>query len=348
MSAQESTAEGFNDRFLRACRREAVDRVPVWLMRQAGRYMSEYRKLRKKHSFEKLSSTPELAAKVTMLPVDKLGVDAAILFSDLLTPASCAGFKVKYVEGGPLVEDPVRGEKDVEKIASADLAESAAFVAETIETLRGELSVPLISFAGAPFTLASYLVEGGPSRHFEKTKTMIYENPAFAWKLFDTLADLCTRFLELQVDAGAQAVMIFDTWAGALSPADFGAFELPWLAKITRQLKRRDVPVIVYVNGAGGILEALGECGADVVGVDWRVGLAEARKRLGSAVAIQGNLDPTVLLGPEKVIVSKVQETIESAGSAPGYIFNLGHGILPQTEFAKVKLLVETVRNFSP
>jgi uroporphyrinogen decarboxylase len=292
--------------------------------------------------------TPELAVKITMLPVEKLGVDAAILFCDLLTPVSCAGFKVKYAEGGPFVENPVRGEKDIEKIIAADLAASAAFVAETIEILRRELKVPLIGFAGAPFTLASYLVEGGPSKHFEKTKLLIYENPAFAWKLFDTLADLCTRFLELQVDAGAQAVMIFDTWAGALSAADFGAFELPWLQKIAMQLKRKGVPVIVYVNGVGGILEALGECGADVVSVDWRVGLAEARKRLGSAVALQGNLDPTVLLGPDKVIVARAGETIEEAGRAPGYIFNLGHGILPQTKFEKVKLLVETVRNYTP
>jgi uroporphyrinogen decarboxylase len=348
MNPGQPAMTGFNDRFLRACRREAVDRAPVWLMRQAGRSMPDYRKLRKKHSFQKLSSTPELAAKVTMLPVEKLDVDAAILFSDLLTPAACAGFKVEYREGGPVVGNPVRGEKDIEKIVSADFAKSADFVANSIEILCKELNVPLIGFAGAPFTMATYLVEGGPSKHFEKTKIMIYENPAFAWKLFDALAEMSIRFLELQIDAGVQAVQIFDTWAGALSAADFGAFELPWLQKIAMEVKRKGVPVIVYVNGAGGILEALGECGADVVSVDWRIDIAEARKRLGNAVATQGNLDPAVLLGPEKAIIAKTKEMIEAAGRAPGYIFNLGHGILPQTEFEKVKLLVDTVRNYTP
>lgn len=348
MMEEENRPAGFNERFLLACRREAVDRVPVWLMRQAGRYMPEYRKLRKKHSFEKLSTTPELAADVTMMPVEKLGVDAAILFSDLLTPAACAGFKVEYAPGGPLVKNPIRGEKDIEKIVSADIQKSADFVTEAVRLLRARLAVPLIGFAGAPFTVASYLVEGGPSKHFEKLKTMIYANPALVWKLFDALAGLCTRFLELQIEAGAQAVQIFDTWAGALSSSDFGAFELPWLQKIAMELKRKGIPVIVYVNGVGGMLEALGECGADVVSIDWRVGIAEARKRLGTGVALQGNLDPTVLLGPDEVIVSRARETIEAAGRAPGYIFNLGHGILPQTEFEKVKLLVDTVRNYEP
>ena len=187
MNAEEPVKAGFNDRFLLACRREAADRVPVWLMRQAGRSMAEYRKLRKKHSFQELSTTPELAAKVTMLPVEKLGVDAAILFSDLLTPAACAGFKVEYRKGGPVVGNPVRGEKEIEKIAKADFGKSAGFVAESIKILRKELNVPLIGFAGAPFTMATYLVEGGPSKHFEKTKTLINENPAFAWNLFDAL-----------------------------------------------------------------------------------------------------------------------------------------------------------------
>lgn len=347
MNAEEPVMGRVNDRFLLACRREAVDRVPVWLMRQAGRSIPEYRKLKKKHSFQELSSTPELAAKVTMMPVEKLGVDAAILFSDLLTPAACAGFKVEYREGGPVVGNPVRGEKDIEKIAKADFTESASFVAESIEILRKELNVPLIGFAGAPFTLATYLVEGGPSRHYEKTKTLINENPAFAWNLFDALADMCIRFLELQVEAGVQAVQVFDTWAGSLSAADFGAFELPWLQKIAMEIKRRGVPVIIYVNGVGGILEALGGCGTDVVSVDWRIDIAQARKRLGNSVAIQGNLDPVVLLGPEKAVIAKTKEMLEAAGRAPGYIFNLGHGILPQTEFEKVKLLVETVQNYS-
>jgi uroporphyrinogen decarboxylase len=340
-------AGGFNERFLLACRREAVDRVPVWLMRQAGRYMPEYRQLRKKHSFIELSSTPELAVQVTMLPVEKLGVDAAILFSDLLTPAMCAGFKVEYAQGGPLVKNPFSGEKDIERIAKTDIPGTAGFVAETVRLLAGELRVPLIGFAGAPFTLAAYLVEGGPSKHYEKTKALIYENSALAWKLFDVLGDLCTRFLQLQVDAGARAVQVFDTWAGALTPADFGAFELPWLERMAMTLKEKGVPVIVYVNGVGGLLEALRECGADVVSIDWRVDLAEARRRLGSSVAVQGNLDPTVLLAPEEVIVARTREMLEAAGKAPGYIFNLGHGILPQTEFEKVKLLVDTVKDYA-
>lgn len=347
MNNESSAQQKSSERFLQACRREAVDRVPVWLMRQAGRYIPEYRRMRKKHSFKELSTDPRLITRVTMLPVRKLNVDAAILFSDLLTPAACAGFKVEYREGGPVVKNPVRSEKDIEKIESADLEKSAAFVAQAIKSLRRKLSVPLIGFAGAPFTLAAYLVEGGPSKNFEKLKSMIYHNPAFVWKFFDALADLARRFLELQVDAGVQAVQIFDTWAGALPPADFGAFELPWLQSLAMYFKRKGIPVIIYVNGVGGILDRLADSGADVISIDWRVELAEARKALGSSVGIQGNLDPAVLLGPEKVIIARTEEMLKAAGGYPGYIFNLGHGILPQTEFAKVKLLVDTVRNFT-
>lgn len=347
MNDDDLTESGLNDRLLLACRREPVDRAPVWLMRQAGRYMPEYRKLRKKYTFEALSTTPELAAQVTMMPVEQLGVDAAILFSDLLTPAACAGFNIEYGEGGPFVKPVIAGEKDVEKIKSADIARNAAHVAETIRILRQQLKVPLIGFAGAPFTLASYLVEGGPSRHFEKLKAMIFEAPALAWNLFDSLSELCMRFLELQVEAGAQVVQIFDTWAGALSPADFGAFELPWLQRMAMALKRKGIPVIIYVNGVGGILDRLAESGADIISIDWRVEITDARKKVGGAAGLQGNLDPAVLLGPDEVIVAKAREILTSMSGWPGFIFNLGHGILPQTEFAKVELLVNTVREFS-
>jgi len=336
----------FNDRLLLACRREQVDRIPVWLMRQAGRYMSEYRKLKKKHSFIELSTTPELAAEVTMLPIDKLGVDAAILFCDLLTPATCAGFKVEYAEGGPFIRNPVKSEKDVERINARDIEDSGGFIAETVELLVKRLNVPLIGFVGAPFTMASYLVEGGPSKHFQKLKTLMNEDPAFSWKLFEALAGLCVRFMRLQVKAGAKAIQIFDTWAGALSPGDFSAFELPWIERMCLEVRSAGVPVIVYVNGTAGILDALKECGADVVSIDWRMDLADARKKLGSGICVQGNLDPTVLFAPDEVIVTKTREILDSAGRTPGYIFNLGHGILPQTEFEKVKLLVETVQNF--
>jgi uroporphyrinogen decarboxylase len=347
MNDGDLTESGFNDRLLLACRREPVDRAPVWLMRQAGRYMPEYRKLRKKYTFEALSTTPELAARVTMMPVEQLEVDAAILFSDLLAPAACAGFNIEYGEGGPFVKSTVSGEKDVERIKSADLAQSAAHVAETIKVLRQQLTVPLIGFAGAPFTIASYLVEGGPSRHFEKLKTMIFEAPALAWNLFDALSELCMRFLEMQIDAGVQVVQIFDTWAGALSPADFGAFELPWLQRMAMALKRKGIPVIIYVNGVGGILDRLAGSGADIIGIDWRVEITDARKKVGGAAGLQGNLDPAVLLGPDEVIVAKTREILTSMSGSPGFIFNLGHGILPQTEFAKVELLVNTVREFT-
>ena len=347
MTDSDLTESGFNDRLLLACRREAVDRTPVWLMRQAGRYMPEYRKLRKKYSFDDLSTTPELAAKVTMMPVEQLGVDAAILFSDLLTPASCAGFKVEYREGGPFVNPVIKDEEGLERIKSVDLPRSAAHVVETIKMLRQQLKVPLIGFAGGPFTLASYLVEGGPSRHFEKLKTMIFEAPALAWNLFDALSELCFKFLELQIEAGAQVVQIFDTWAGVLSPADFGAFELPWLQRMAMALKRKGVPVIIYVNGVGGILDRLAESGADVVSIDWRVDIADARKVVGGVAGLQGNLDPAVLLGPEEVIVAKAREILTVMSGSPGFIFNLGHGILPQTELTKVELLVNTVREFA-
>lgn len=347
MDNDSSVEQKSSDRFLQACRREVVDRVPVWIMRQAGRYMPEYRRLRKKHSFKELSSDPRHITRITMLPVQKLGVDAAILFSDLLTPAACAGFKVEYREGGPIVKNPVRGEKDLKKIESADLRKKAPFITQAIKSLRRKLSVPLIGFAGAPFTLATYLVEGGPSRNFEKLKSMIYHDPAFVWKFFDTLTSLVRQFLEIQVDAGVQAIQIFDTWAGALEPADFGAFELPWLQSLAMHFKRKGIPVIIYVNGVGGILDRLADSGADVISIDWRVELTHARKTFGSAVGVQGNLDPAVLLGPDKVIIAKTEEMLKAAGGYPGYIFNLGHGILPQTEVKKVKLLVETVQNFT-
>ncbi|MGD2079711.1 MAG: uroporphyrinogen decarboxylase [Nitrospirota bacterium] len=340
-----------NDTFLKACRGESASHTPVWLMRQAGRYMKEYQEVRRKHDFWTMCKTPELAAEVTLQPVDILGVDAAILFSDILTVLEPMGQNVEFVEGrGPVVEGPVRDRQRAEALRVADGDRDLGYVMEAVRLLRRKLEgrVPLIGFSGAPFTLATYMVEGGSSKNFMHTKTMMYRDPALFCYLLDKITDTVISYLKAQIRAGAQAVQIFDSWAGALAPDDFRDFELPRIKRIVRTLKEADeAPVIYFANGAAGLLDELNETGADVIGVDWRVDIGRAAGALGKDHALQGNLDPLALFLPEDGLREKTGAILEKAAPAKGHIFNLGHGIIPQTPVESAKALVRAVHELS-
>lgn len=334
-------------RFLKACRGEAVDATPIWIMRQAGRYLPQYRKVREKVSFLELCKTPELAAEVTMQPIDILGCDAAILFSDILIPVEAMGLELDFIPH-PVFAVPVRTGDDVDRLAVPDPRESVPFVLQTVRLLRRALEgrVPLIGFSGSPFTLACYMIEGGGSKDFLNVKTMMFRDPGLFDALMKKLAETVTLYLAAQIEAGAQAVQIFDTWGGILSPADYAAFDLPYTAGIIRRLKDRGVPIIYYVGDGSSLLELTASAGADVVGIDWRIDIGEARRRLGPALPVQGNLDPATLLGPAEFVREKARAVIDAAGTR-GHVFNLGHGITPPTPWENAKLLVETVHEYS-
>src|SRR5512138_3731366 len=296
-----------NTRFLDACWRKPVDRTPVWLMRQAGRYLPDYMRVRSKCSFLELTKTPDLAAEVTIQPVDVLGVDAAILFSDILTPVEPMGMKLDFTPG-PVFANPVRTMADVERLRPLDPASGVPFVLETIRILRRDLAsrkVPLIGFAGAPFTLACYMVEGKGSKEFAMVKKMMYAEPAVFTALMDRLTDMDLAYLQAQAAAGAQALQVFDTWGGILSPADYARFALPWSRRLLAGLESTGVPVIHFVKGAGSMLDTVARAGGNVVGLDWHVSLGAARDVLGSGFAVQGNLDPTVLFGSRDFIAQE-------------------------------------------
>ncbi|HEB75997.1 MAG TPA: uroporphyrinogen decarboxylase, partial [Nitrospirae bacterium] len=308
-----------NDTFLRACRGEVVDYTPVWIMRQAGRYLPQYQKVRAKVDFLTLCKTPELAAEVTLQPVDILGVDAAILFSDILIPLEAMGMKLRFYEKkGPVLGNPVREAKDVERLRIPEPAESVPFVLETIRILRSALSgkVPLIGFAGAPFTLATYMIEGGGSKNFANTKALMYRDPEVFHALMRKITDTTIAYLSSQVEAGAHAVQLFDSWAGALAPDDYRAFSLPYVKEAVRALRPLGVPVIYFVNNCGGLLEQARTSGADVIGIDWRVDIGKAVKRLGTKVSVQGNLDPCALFSSEEVLRSKAGDILKKGRAA--------------------------------
>ena len=333
-------------RFLDACLRRPVDATPVWFMRQAGRYMSEYRALRKKHTLLEICHTPELAVEVTLQPLGRLGVDAAILFSDLLIPLGPMGIDFDFVRGeGPKIDNPVRTSADVERLRDFEPREALGFTMEAVRQLRVELEgkVPLIGFAGAPFTLASYLVEGGSSRSFEKTKALMYSDPASWHRLASKLASVVRKYLLAQIEAGAQAVQLFDSWAGALAPQDYRELVLPHSRAVMDGLKNASVPVIHFATGSSGLLPLLREAGGDVIGLDWRIDIDRGWDMLGADVAVQGNLDPVVLLGPPELVRRRADDVLTRAGSRPGHIFNLGHGVLPSTPVETVEDLVEHV-----
>lgn len=334
------------DRFLRACRREPVDATPVWFMRQAGRYMAEYRALRKKHTLLEICKTPELACEVTLQPIRAMGFDAAILFADILLPLEPMGSPFEFAAGeGPVFSNPVRTAADVAQLRVIEPEDGLGYVLEALKLIRKELDgkTPLIGFAGAPFTLASYLVEGGKSSHYALTKRMMYSEPETWHALMTKLSEVVRRYLRAQVVAGAQAVQLFDSWIGALSPTDYAEYIQPHVRHILKDLETTGVPVIHFGTGTATLLELQKEAGGTVIGVDWRTPLDQARTRLGDAVAVQGNLEPLVLYAPKELLARRVDEVLERAGKKPGHIFNLGHGILPDTPPDAVKWVVDLV-----
>jgi uroporphyrinogen decarboxylase len=348
-----------NDTFLKACRGEKVPYTPVWIMRQAGRYLKQYQKIRKKVDFLTLCKTPELAAEVTIQPIDALGVDAAILFSDILIPVEAMGMDLKFSEKkGPVFSKPVRDRTSIDKLIIPNPKESLSFVLETIKILHRELSdrVPLIGFSGAPFTLATYMIEGGTSKNFLQTKKMIFQASDLYTALMDKITHTVTKYLMAQIKAGAQAVQLFDTWAGVLSPRDYKEFALPYVKRVIDVIKTRNselgtrnlgVPIIYFVGECAGLLEEIRTCSADVIGIDWRINIDDAIKRLGNNVSVQGNLDPCALFLPKEKIEERVKDILDRTSSARGHIFNLGHGVLPETPVENVVATVEMVHRLS-
>jgi uroporphyrinogen decarboxylase len=333
-----------SDRFLAACRREPVDRTPVWFMRQSGRYLPEYRILREDRDILEMCRTPELAVAATLLPLRRMDVDAAILFSDIMVPVAAMGIEVRIEQGvGPVIPDPIRSDSDVHRLRPLDPETDLPFVLETVRLVRKELSVPLIGFAGAPFTIASYLIEGGPSRYFERTKALMHGQPETWDRLMTTLGSAVLASLRAQVAAGVQAVQIFDSWVGALDPDDYARFVLPTMREIFEGLRQTGVPRIHFGVGTGELLTSMRDAGPDVVGVDWRVPLHEAWERIGFDVGIQGNLDPAVCLAPWDVVEAKALAVLRRAAGRPGHIFNLGHGVLPDTPPDTLRRLVDLV-----
>jgi len=338
-----------NDRFLKACRREPVDATPVWFMRQAGRYMSDYRALRQRYSLLDICRSPELAVAVTLQPVDVIDVDAAILFSDLLIPFTPMGLDFDFIKGeGPSIAHPIRCAGDVDRLRRFEPRESLSHVLETIRLLRGELAdrVPLIGFGGAPFTLAAYAIEGGPSTTYARTKAFMYSQPRAWHRLCERFAEMMSGYLAAQVEAGAQALQIFDSWAGALGRADYREFAYPHSSRIFSTLREICVPVVHFGVGTTAILSDLADAGGDVIGVDWRQPLDEAWTSVGYGRAIQGNLDPTVLLAPRDRMLAAADDVLRRAGGRPGHIFNLGHGILPNTPLEHVQELAKHVHQW--
>jgi uroporphyrinogen decarboxylase len=337
------------DRFLRACRREPVDATPVWFMRQAGRYMAEYRLIREKHSLLEICYEPELAAEVTLQPVRALGVDAAILFADILLPVIPLGLGLEFAKGeGPVIARPIRTLEDVAAMRPVHAETDLRYVMEAIRILRRELiGTPLIGFCGAPFTVASYIVEGGSSREFLKTKTMMYSAPELWHALMDRLSNVLAEYLVAQIHAGAQAVQVFDSWVGALNPQDYESLVLPYSQRVLTAAQAENVPVIHFGTNTTTLLPLMKRAGGDVIGLDWRISLDDGWKLLGHDIAVQGNLDPALLFAPQAEIKKRVDDILRRAAGRPGHIFNLGHGILQHTPVENVKAVVDMVHEYS-
>ncbi|HEV2235390.1 MAG TPA: uroporphyrinogen decarboxylase [Ktedonobacterales bacterium] len=332
-------------RFLRACRREPVDATPIWLMRQAGRYMPEYRALRERHSMLELIQTPELAAAVTLQPMDAFELDAAIIFADILPPLAAMGMELEFVEGtGPVLRDPLRSAADVARLRVPTIEEALGFTLAASRLARQALDLrhlPLIGFSGAPFTLAAYAVEGGGSREYLKVKGLMLREPETWHALMTKLATLVGEYLLAQANAGAQALQLFDSWVGQLAPDDYRQHVAPYTRQALTIAGQAGVPLIHFGTGTSGMLTDLRDAGGTVIGVDWRIDLDAAWQAVGPAVAIQGNLDPAVLLAPWEAIAPRVRRVLDQAGGRAGHIFNVGHGILPATPVDTVKRLVE-------
>ena len=344
-----------NDRFLKALARQPVDRTPIWMMRQAGRYLPEYRATRSQAGdFMSLCKNTELACEVTLQPLERYDLDAAILFSDILTIPDAMGLGLYFEEGeGPKFRKPVRTEADIEQLNVVDTASDLAYVTDAVAMIRRELHgrVPLIGFSGSPWTLATYMIEGQSSRDFARAKTMLYTQPELMHQLLDKLALSVIDYLNAQISAGAQVVQIFDTWGGALSHAAYLEFSLAYMQKIVSGLIKhaegRDVPVILFTKGGGHWLEAMAETGCDALGLDWTVDIGAARARVGNQVALQGNMDPAVLRSDPARIEAEVATILQSFGTGSGHIFNLGHGITPDIDPAHAKVFIDAVHRFS-
>jgi uroporphyrinogen decarboxylase len=338
------SASSGDNRFLRACRGQPVDATPVWFMRQAGRYLPEYRAIREKHDFLTMAMTPELACEVTLQPVRRLGVDAAILFADILLPLPPMGAPIHFAEGeGPVIERPVRERADIDRLRIIDGAE-LGYVGETLKLVARALppAVALIGFAGAPFTLASYLIEGGHSKNFERTKKLMLGDPEGWSALMHKLAEVCARYLEMQIAAGAQAVQLFDSWVGCLSPADYEAHVLPHSRHVFERLRGAGAPTLHFGTDTATLLPLMARAGGDVLGVDWRLPLPEARKLLGAHKPLQGNLDPVVLQAGPEAVAAATRRVLDEARGGP-HIFNTGHGLLPETPVDAVRQVVDLV-----
>jgi uroporphyrinogen decarboxylase len=337
-------------RFLRACRREPVDCTPVWFMRQAGRYMPEYRAVRARHSLLDICSQPELAAEVTLQPVRALGVDAAILFADILLPLQPMGIELEFAVGeGPVIHNPIRAPADVDALRPVEPRESLRHILEAVRLVRRELDgkTPLIGFAGAPFTLASYLIEGGGSRNYVKAKRMMYAEPGAWHVLMSKLAHVVADYLVAQVEAGAQAVQLFDSWVGVLGPDDYREYVLPYSQFVLWQVKATGVPSIHFGTDTATLLPLMQDASGDVIGLDWRTPIDWGWQALGPDVAVQGNLDPAALFAPRAELEKRVHAILKRAAGRPGHIFNVGHGILPDTPVENVRAVVEMVHEFS-
>jgi uroporphyrinogen decarboxylase len=339
-----------NSRFLEACRRRPTDVRPVWFMRQAGRYLKQYREIRSKHGILEICKRPDLAAAVTLQPVEILDVDAAIIFADLLLPVEPMGLKLKFVAGeGPVIENPVATSQDIDTLSTAN-TDDLAYVGEAIQIVVKALEgkAPVIGFIGAPFTLASYIIEGGPSRTFLKTKQMMYGNETLWRRLMGKLVDVLGPFGVMQVASGARAIQVFDSWVGALGPDDYVRFVAPYSRALIERVRSSGVPVIHFGTGAAGFFRELHAAGGDVMGVDWRINIDQAWMDISYRSAVQGNLDPAVLFSPLPELKMRVHELLKRTGTRPGHIFNLGHGILPDTPVDHVKAVVQMVREFRP
>jgi len=339
-----------NDLFLRACKRQDVERTPIWMMRQAGRYLPEYRAVRAKSDFLTMCKTPELAAEVTIQPVDIIGVDAAILFSDILVIPEAMGMHLEMNEGkGPVFPNPIRTIDDAKKLKDIDPTKELKYVLDAVSLTKKHLDnrVPLIGFSGSPWTLLTYMVEGKGSKNYSEIKKMLYNNPKLAHSILDKLADTIADYLSAKIEAGCNAVQIFDTWGGILSQKDFEEFSLQYVEKIISKIKRKDEPVIFFAKGVHYNHSKLASIGADVIGLDWTMDLGKVRKEVGDKVALQGNLDPTVLYADKDYIKKEVKNVLSSFGKGNGHVFNLGHGVLPDIDPENVKALVQYVKDES-
>jgi uroporphyrinogen decarboxylase len=337
----------FNDVFLKACRKEPVPYTPVWYMRQAGRYQAEYRAIRQRYSFFEIGRHPEICAQVTRLPVEKLGVDAAILFADIMTPIKARGIDVKLVEGiGPVFSQPIRTGADFARWRKLDVTRDLPFVLDSVALLHQQLSVPLIGFAGAPFTLASYLIEGGPSRNYHQTKGFMYAHPEDWNALMDDLAEMTLSYLKAQIRAGAQAVQVFDSWVGALGEQDYHTYIAPTMAKIFAGLKETGAVSLYFAAGAGHLLKEWNKLPVDVLSLDWRTSTDDLG-RLAISKAVQGNLDPSLLLAPQQLIETRAAALLDQMSGRPGYIFNLGHGVFPEVKEETLRKLTRFVHDYS-